>query len=165
MKNKHWYDYLWIVSLTYLVLGFFNILFAWLGLACFFIPLIISIVKGEKTYEVTKVNDSMWKYKEIADYVGSDVVPAFTSGTDYNFSLAPLNDGSYVYAIEVSGPDASTEWEEEYFIDLATAGFYQDTSYDYDEGYGYIFVASDSSCVVQFYYYSDANVFRIYIYA
>ena len=31
MKKK-WYDYLWIVSLTYLVLGFFNILFD--GLDC-----------------------------------------------------------------------------------------------------------------------------------
>ena len=31
MKKK-WYDYLWIFSLTYLILGFFNILFAWLGL-------------------------------------------------------------------------------------------------------------------------------------
>ena len=48
--KKHWYDYLWIVSLTYLILGFFNILFAWLGLLCFFIPLIISIVKGTKGY-------------------------------------------------------------------------------------------------------------------
>lgn len=29
MNNvKHWYDYLWIASLTYLTLGFFNILFA-----------------------------------------------------------------------------------------------------------------------------------------
>ena len=28
--KKHWYDYLWIVSLLYLLLGFFNILFAWL---------------------------------------------------------------------------------------------------------------------------------------
>lgn len=49
MKKK-WYDYLWIVSLTYLILGFFNILFAWLGLLCFFIPLLISIVKGNKAY-------------------------------------------------------------------------------------------------------------------
>lgn len=48
--KKHWYDYLWIVSLTYLILGFFNILFAWLGLLCFFIPLIISIVGGTKGY-------------------------------------------------------------------------------------------------------------------
>ena len=52
MKNqkKHWYDYLWIVSLTYLVLGFFNILFAWVGLLCFFIPLLISIFGGKKAY-------------------------------------------------------------------------------------------------------------------
>ena len=48
--TKHWYDYMWIVSLTYLVLGFFNILFAWLGLFCFFIPLIIAIAKGSKAY-------------------------------------------------------------------------------------------------------------------
>ena len=49
MKKK-WYDYLWILSLTYLVLGFFNILFAWLGLICFFVPLIISLMKGTKGY-------------------------------------------------------------------------------------------------------------------
>ena len=49
-QNKRWYDYLWVVSLTYLVLGFFNILFAWLGLLCFFIPLIIAVVKGSKAY-------------------------------------------------------------------------------------------------------------------
>ena len=49
-KNKKWYDYLWIVSITYLVLGFFNILFAWIGLLCFFIPLLISIFGGGKTY-------------------------------------------------------------------------------------------------------------------
>ena len=30
MKHKHWYDYLWIASASYLLLGFFNILFAWL---------------------------------------------------------------------------------------------------------------------------------------
>ncbi len=48
--KKKWYDYLWVVSLTYLILGFFNILFAWLGLLCFFIPLIISLAKGNKAY-------------------------------------------------------------------------------------------------------------------
>ena len=37
--KKRWYDYLWIASLAYLALGLFNILFAWLGLLCFFIPL------------------------------------------------------------------------------------------------------------------------------
>ena len=30
--KKHWYDYLWIASLLYLLLGFFNILFAFLCL-------------------------------------------------------------------------------------------------------------------------------------
>ena len=50
MKNRRWYDFLWIASLSYLVLGFFNILFAWLGLACFFLPLAIFIATGTKGY-------------------------------------------------------------------------------------------------------------------
>ena len=49
-RTKKWYDYLWIASLTYLILGFFNILFAWLGLLCFFIPLLIAIIGGNKAY-------------------------------------------------------------------------------------------------------------------
>ena len=49
MKKK-WYDALWIASLAYLALGFFNILFAWLGLLCFFIPLFIAVAKGTKGY-------------------------------------------------------------------------------------------------------------------
>lgn len=48
--KKHWYEYLWIASSLYLLLGFFNIVFAWLGLLCFFIPLIISLSKGTKGY-------------------------------------------------------------------------------------------------------------------
>jgi len=50
MKKKHWYDYMWIVSIIYLFLGVFNILFAWLGLICFFTPLIFAIFKGNKAY-------------------------------------------------------------------------------------------------------------------
>ncbi len=49
--DRHWYDYL--VDLhpwTYLILGFFNIMFAWLGLICFLVPLAISIVTGSKLY-------------------------------------------------------------------------------------------------------------------
>lgn len=49
-KQTQWYDYLWIATLTYLILGLFNILFAWLGLICFFLPIIMSIVIGNKTY-------------------------------------------------------------------------------------------------------------------
>ncbi len=48
--KKRWYDFLWIASLTYLLLGFFHILFAWLGLFCFFIPLLIAVIKGNKSY-------------------------------------------------------------------------------------------------------------------
>ena len=48
--KKRWYDYLWIAELIYLSLGFFNILFAWMGLFFFFIPLIIAAVRGTKGY-------------------------------------------------------------------------------------------------------------------
>lgn len=49
-KKKRWYEYLWIMSAAYLILGFFNILFAWLGLICFLVPLLISIGMGNKVY-------------------------------------------------------------------------------------------------------------------
>jgi len=49
-KTKHWNDYLWIMTVVYLALGLFNILFAWLGLICFVIPLLISIFTGSKLY-------------------------------------------------------------------------------------------------------------------
>ncbi len=49
-RKKHLYEYLWILSSLYLILGLFNILFAWLGLICFIVPLLISIVKGNKGY-------------------------------------------------------------------------------------------------------------------
>ena len=48
--KKRWYDYLWIASALYLVLGFFNILFAWLSLLCFSIPLRTSVIQGTKGY-------------------------------------------------------------------------------------------------------------------
>lgn len=49
-KNKNGYDYLWIATILYLTLGIFNILFAWLGLICFLVPLIISFTKKDKAY-------------------------------------------------------------------------------------------------------------------
>lgn len=48
--KKQWYDYLWVVSLLYLALGFFNILFAWFGLLCFILPLLFAIFGGNKNY-------------------------------------------------------------------------------------------------------------------
>ncbi|MDR7870683.1 MAG: 4Fe-4S binding protein [Tissierellaceae bacterium] len=49
-KNKKWNDYLYIASIIYLILGVFNIMFAYLGLLCFTIPLIISFSGGGKAY-------------------------------------------------------------------------------------------------------------------
>ncbi|MBO3443831.1 4Fe-4S binding protein [Clostridium sp. CCUG 7971] len=49
-SKKKLTDYMWILSVTYLTLGLFNVLFAWLGLLCFFIPLIISVAGGGKKY-------------------------------------------------------------------------------------------------------------------
>ncbi|MEI3502042.1 MAG: hypothetical protein V8Q39_11350 [Anaerovoracaceae bacterium] len=49
-RKKHWYDYLWIVTPVYLALGFFNILFAWLGMIFFCLPLLIAIFGGNKLY-------------------------------------------------------------------------------------------------------------------
>ncbi|MGE4353078.1 MAG: 4Fe-4S binding protein [Oscillospiraceae bacterium] len=48
--KKRWHDYLWIFSSVYLLLGFFNIFFAWLGLLCFFTLVLISLFGGGKTY-------------------------------------------------------------------------------------------------------------------
>lgn len=50
MKKKKWYDYLWIGELLYLTLGLCNILFAWLGMLFFTLPLLIAIFGGSKAY-------------------------------------------------------------------------------------------------------------------
>ncbi len=49
-ERKLWYDYLWVVEICYFVLGFFNILFAWLGMVFFLTPLLIAMIKGDKAY-------------------------------------------------------------------------------------------------------------------
>lgn len=49
-KKKNWYDYLWTATILYLILGLFNILFAWLGLICFLVPLILSMTNKNKAY-------------------------------------------------------------------------------------------------------------------
>lgn len=50
MKQKKWYEYMWIVSAAYFTIGFFNIIFAWLGMICMIIPLIIAATQGNKTW-------------------------------------------------------------------------------------------------------------------
>ncbi len=49
-RRKHWYDYLWIWSILFFALGFFNILFAWLGLLDLFLPLLFSLFGGNKFF-------------------------------------------------------------------------------------------------------------------
>ena len=50
MKAKHWYDYLWVYAILYFALGFFNILFAWLGMIDFLLPLLLAIFGGNKFF-------------------------------------------------------------------------------------------------------------------
>ena len=47
MKAKHWYDYLWVYAIIYFALGFFNILFAWLGMIDFLLPNYINEGKNQ----------------------------------------------------------------------------------------------------------------------
>ncbi len=47
---KKWNEYLWIFSAVYMALGFFNILFAWIGLICFITPLLLSAIGKGKIY-------------------------------------------------------------------------------------------------------------------
>ena len=48
--RKKWYEYLWIWSILYFALGFFNILFAWLGMIDFLVPLGFAIAAGNKGF-------------------------------------------------------------------------------------------------------------------
>lgn len=50
MKKKHWYDYLWIWPIVYFTLGFFNILFAWLGMIDFLVPVLLAVFGGNKYF-------------------------------------------------------------------------------------------------------------------
>ncbi len=50
MKKRHWYDYFWIWSILYFALGFFNILFAWLGMLDFLLPLFIAFFGRNKWF-------------------------------------------------------------------------------------------------------------------
>ena len=47
--HKKWYDYLWIWSILYFSLGFFNILFEWIGMIDFIVPLIFAAAAGTTT--------------------------------------------------------------------------------------------------------------------
>ena len=48
--KKKWYDYLWIWSILFFTLGFFNILFAWLGMIDFLLPVFLAVFGGNKFF-------------------------------------------------------------------------------------------------------------------
>lgn len=50
MRKKKWYDYLWIWTLLYFTLGFFNILFAWLGMVDFLLPVLLAVFGSNKWF-------------------------------------------------------------------------------------------------------------------
>ena len=50
MKKNHWFDWLWIWTILYFTLGFFNILFAWLGMIDVLVPLFIAVIGGLNLY-------------------------------------------------------------------------------------------------------------------
>jgi hypothetical protein len=50
MTKINWTNSLYGVTLAYFVLGFFNIIFAWLGLACLLIPFILLFKDRKKTW-------------------------------------------------------------------------------------------------------------------
>lgn len=41
---------MWIVTIIYFTVGLFNIMFAWFGMICFLVPMLMSIFGGEKAF-------------------------------------------------------------------------------------------------------------------
>lgn len=74
MKKK-WYDYLWIWSILYFTLGFFNILFAWLGMIDFLVPLFIALLGGNKAFQTWLVGSGAQSLREVVKLFWTFKVP------------------------------------------------------------------------------------------
>ncbi|MCJ7691587.1 MAG: 4Fe-4S binding protein [Clostridiaceae bacterium] len=48
--NKKWVNNLYILTILFFALGFFNIIFAWIGFACIIIPFVLLAKNGKKTW-------------------------------------------------------------------------------------------------------------------
>ena len=85
MKKKHWYDNLWIWEIIYFSLGFFNILFAWLGMIEFLLPLMLAILAATRRFAtISAAGDSCFrnwarKYQEISQLRNSCIPKAFVT--------------------------------------------------------------------------------------
>ena len=49
-SRPHWYHHLWLYSLFFFIAGYFHILFAWLGLISFLLPLVFAVGFGTKGF-------------------------------------------------------------------------------------------------------------------
>jgi ferredoxin len=49
-KPSKWLNWLWLASISYFVLGFYNILFAWLGFICIATPILQAMLKSNKSF-------------------------------------------------------------------------------------------------------------------
>ncbi|MCX7746195.1 MAG: hypothetical protein N2645_04790 [Clostridia bacterium] len=49
-KRRSWKNYLYVVTILFFTLGFFNIIFAWLGFACLTLPFILLAKNKRKTW-------------------------------------------------------------------------------------------------------------------
>lgn len=50
MTKINWTNFLYIITIAFFVLGFFNIMFAWLGLACLLTPFVLLFTNRKKTW-------------------------------------------------------------------------------------------------------------------
>lgn len=48
--KRNWKNYLYIITVLFFILGFINILFAWLGFACMVLPFILLVKNQRKTW-------------------------------------------------------------------------------------------------------------------
>jgi len=48
--KKNWTNYLYIITISFFILGFFNIIFSWLGLICMILPFVLLARDKKKTW-------------------------------------------------------------------------------------------------------------------
>ena len=88
-SKKAWYDYLWLWPILYFTLGFFNILFAWLGMIDFMLPLLLASFYGNKNFcnkycgrgQLLRKIGKDWKVSRYAP------TPRFLCGKGFRFAF------------------------------------------------------------------------------
>lgn len=75
--RREWKDYLFIITILFFILGFFNIIFAWLGFACMTFPFILLLKNKRKTWcqgycPRANLFDQMFRNRSITGKAGPD---------------------------------------------------------------------------------------------